>query len=71
MRHRDPESIIKLYHRLWRRAVESKGVPFDKLKPKTLTGRSIVLLIPQMLRIRQAMNSQAYRDAVSILIHSN
>ena len=71
MRTRSPERIIKLYNRLWRRAVKLQERPFWQLKPNTLTGRSIVLLIPQMLQITQAMKSRAYREAVSLLIHSN
>lgn len=72
MRTRSPERIIKLYTWLWRRAVNSKCYPpFYQLQPKTLTGRCIALLIPQMLRIREAQNSRAYREAVSVFIHSN
>lgn len=71
MRQRDPERIIKLYNWLWRRAVKSKRPPFTLLRPTTLTGRCIMLIMPQMLRISEAMKSREYRDAVSVIIHSN
>jgi hypothetical protein len=71
MRSRSPERIIKLYDWLWARAVKGKEMPFDQLKPTTWTGRAIYLLIPHRLQIREAMKSQEYRDAVSVIIHSN
>lgn len=71
MRQRDPERIIKLYNWLWRRAVKSKLPPFNQLRPDTLTGRCIALLIPQMIRISEAMKSQKYREAIAMIIHSN
>lgn len=71
MRQRSPERTIKLYNWLWRRSIKSKTPPFVALQPRTLTGRCIVLIIPQMLRIDKAMKSPAYREAVSKIVHSN
>ena len=68
---REPERIIKLYDWLWRRANDGKRPLFCKLKLASLTGRAIVLLIPQMLPIHQAIKSPAFRDAVAKIIHSN
>lgn len=68
MKQRSPERIIELYNWLWRRA--AKGT-FSRLKPSTWTGRGIYLLIPEVIRIKEAMKSQKYRDAVSVIIHSN
>jgi len=71
MKQRNPEQVIKLYDRLWRRANNGNYPPFAKLKTNTLTGRCIMLLRPQRAVIREAMNSRAYREAVSKIIHSN
>lgn len=71
MKHRDPERIIKLYNWLWLRAINNKSAPFSQLQPSTWTGRAISLLVPQIIKIKQAMQSRAYRDAVSKIIHSN
>lgn len=71
MRHRDPERIIKLYHWLWRRAIHYKRPPFYKLKPVSLTGRALWQIVPQMVKVDEAMKSRAFRDAVSVIIHSN
>ena len=68
---RSPERIIKLYNWLWDRAVKSKHPSFYQLQADTLTGRCIALLIPQRLRIKEAMKSPAYRKAVAKIIHSN
>ena len=70
-KQRDPERIIKLYDWLWRRANKGKYAPFLKFKPRTLTGRCIMLLALPRTRIHVAMKSQAYRDAVSKIIYSN
>jgi hypothetical protein len=70
-KQRSPEQIIKLYDWLWARAVKGKEMPFDQLKPTTWTGRAIYLVMPQRLQLRKAMKSQAYRDAVTKIIHSN
>jgi len=71
MKQRSPEQVIKLYDRLWRRANKGKFPPSCKLTPRTLTGRCIVLLHPQRVAIQEAMNSQAFRAAVSKIIYSN
>ena len=71
MRYRSPERIIKLYNWLWDRAVKSKLPPFNQLQPVSLTGRALWQLVPQMVKIGEAMNSRKYRDAVSVIIHSN
>ena len=71
MRCRDPQRIIELNNWLWRRAIYSECPPFRKLQPQTLTGRCIVLIVPQMIRIEEAMNSREYREAVTKIVHSN
>jgi len=70
-KQRSPEQIIKLYNRIWNRAVKSDHPPFSNLKPKTLTARCIVRLTLPMARIREAMKSKEYMDTVTNIIHSN
>jgi hypothetical protein len=70
-KQRSPAQILKLYNRLWRRAAHGKCPPFLRLKPNTLTGRCIKLLIPYMLPIQEVLKSSAYRKAVRDVIRSN
>jgi hypothetical protein len=68
---RSPERIIKLYDWLWRRVNKGKSPLFCELKLSTLSERALYQLIPQMIPIHQALKSRKYRDAISVIIHSN
>ena len=71
MKNRTPEQIIRLYNRVWNRAVKLQHPPFSNLKPVTLTARCIIKLSVPMVKIRDAMKSKPYMDAVTKIIHSN
>jgi len=73
---RSPEHIIKLYDWLWLRAKKDNKhthllVLTLNIKTYSLTERCILLLAPQMLRIRRIINTPAFRKAVLEIITSN